>query len=51
VASLVFEAPEAAFPHIGETVAAAVLGRALLEAEGFTGRIGKRGRGVVEDAA
>ena len=49
--ALVFNAEEAAFPHVRESVAAVVFGRAFLKAETFPRGIGGGWRGVLEDVA
>jgi len=51
VLALILPTEEAALPDIGETVAPAMLGGTLLEAERLAGGVGRGGRGMVEDAA
>ena len=49
--AFVLPAEEALLPHVGEAIAAAVLGGALFEAVAFAGGVGGNGVGMVEDSA
>ena len=51
VLALVLKGEEVLLPHVGETVAAAMFSRALLETEGLAGRIGFGWRRVIDQAA